>query len=105
TRPLGAPQHEGYRGWHEQPILILGRPRSGHLEGRTVALQAVSLIAFLPAAPYILPVGQPTMAINGLRNKRCGPGGGTRRLHQSPPASWANRDRRPMGAKQVRRAW
>ena len=24
----------------------------------------------------------PTMAINGLRNKRCGPGGGTRRLHQ-----------------------
>ena len=27
-------------------------------------------------------VGRPTMAINGLRNKRCGPGGGTRRLHQ-----------------------
>src|SRR5882757_1531662 len=39
-------------------------------------------IAFGPLAPYILAVGQPTMAINGLWNKRCGPGGGTRRLHQ-----------------------
>ena len=44
------------------------------------------VIAFAPAAPYIFRVGQPTMAINGLRNKRCGPGGGTRRLHQLPPA-------------------
>ena len=39
-------------------------------------------IAFGPAPPYICAVGQPTMAIHGLRNKRCGPGGGTRRLHQ-----------------------
>jgi len=31
---------------------------------------------------YIYRVGQPTMAIHGLWNKRCGPGGSTRRLHQ-----------------------
>src|SRR5437870_10637961 len=60
-------------------FLILRKPRSGCLEGRTA-------IAFGPAATYIFGVGQPTMAINGLRNKRCGPGGGTRRLHQFPPA-------------------
>ena len=36
--------------------------------------------------PISSAVGQPTMAINGLRNKRCGPGGGTRRLHHFPPA-------------------
>jgi hypothetical protein len=35
--------------------------------------------------PISSPAGQPAMAINGLRNKRCGPGGGTRRLHQFPP--------------------
>src|SRR5947207_2589465 len=27
------------------------------------------------------------MAVDGLRNKRCGPGGGTRRLHQFPSVS------------------
>src|SRR5437762_8071836 len=60
-------------------FLILRKPRSGCLEERTA-------IAFVQAAPYIFCVGQPTMAIHGLRNKRCGPGGGTRRLHQFPPA-------------------
>lgn len=38
--------------------------------------------AFLRGQAYILIVGQPTMAINVFRNKRFGPGGGTRRLHQ-----------------------
>ena len=28
--------------------------------------------------------GLPAMAINGTWNKRCGPGGSTRRLHQTP---------------------
>src|SRR5437762_7316417 len=64
-------------------FLILRKPRSGCLEERTA-------IAFVQAAPYIFCVGQPTMAINGVRNKRCGPGGGTRRLHQFPPATSAN---------------
>ena len=31
---------------------------------------------------YMSGVGQPTMAINDAWNKRCGPGGSTRRLHQ-----------------------
>ena len=35
-----------------------------------------------PPLPVSLGVGLPTMAINGAWNKRCGPGGGTRRLHQ-----------------------
>ncbi len=35
---------------------------------------------------YIERVGKPTMAINALWNKRCGPGGGTRRLHHYLPA-------------------
>src|SRR5215469_9158748 len=48
-------------------------------------------IAFAAPATYISIVGQPTMAINGLWNKRCGPGGGTRRLHQFPPAVQSNR--------------
>src|SRR5258706_10935923 len=40
----------------------------------------------LTGNPYIERVGQPTMAINGAWNKRCGPGGSTRRLHQFNPA-------------------
>jgi len=39
---------------------------------------------------YICPVTSVTMAINTARNKRCGPGGGTRRLHQSPALSAAD---------------
>jgi len=38
---------------------------------------------------YICLVTSVTMAINTARNKRCGPGGGTRRLHQSPALSAA----------------
>jgi hypothetical protein len=54
----------------------MGVSPAARLEGRTA-------IAFGLPASYISIVGQPTMAINGLWNKRCGPGGGTRRLHQS----------------------
>jgi len=41
------------------------------------------------------------MAINAAWHKRIGPGGGTRRLHHSPPLWRAG----SMGAKQDRRAW
>ena len=36
-------------------------------------------------SPYFGEAGLPAMAINGPCNKRLGPGGGTRRLHQSSP--------------------
>ena len=71
-----APQDE--EGQALQTTLILRRFAEQSLEGRTA-------IAFGLPASYISIVGQPTMAINGLWNKRCGPGGGTRRLHQFPP--------------------
>jgi len=35
-------------------------------------------------SPYNESAGIPAMMINGFWNKRCGPGGGTRRLHQHP---------------------
>ena len=35
---------------------------------------------------YICRAASAAMAINGARNKRPGPGGGTRRLHHSPSA-------------------
>src|SRR3954447_5522377 len=38
----------------------------------------------LSFAPYIGEAGSPAMEINGRRNKPFGPGGSTRRLHQSP---------------------
>src|SRR5882724_10740801 len=38
-----------------------------------------------PPETYIYVVGQPTMAINAMWNKRSGPGGSTRRLHQLRP--------------------
>ena len=41
----------------------------------------------LKLAAYIQGAGKPAMAINGRRNKPFGPGGSTRRLHQSPPSS------------------
>ena len=34
---------------------------------------------------YTIYAGMPAMVINALRNKRCGPGGSARRLHQLPP--------------------
>lgn len=52
-----------------------------------------SILAAIPRGPalpreapsaYISGVGQPTMAIKGVRNSRYGPGGRARRLHQSP---------------------
>ena len=39
---------------------------------------------FSTFAPYIEGAGSPAMEINRRRNKPFGPGGGTRRLHQSP---------------------
>jgi len=61
-------------------------------------------LAIGPAARYMQPVTMQfdtavTMAINGVWNKRCGPGGGTRRLHHSPRPVGG-----PKGAKQARRA-
>jgi hypothetical protein len=48
--------------------------------------------------------GNPTMAINVVRNSRCGPGGSARRLHH-PAASRRKSGGRPlMGANQDRRA-
>jgi len=44
------------------------------------------------------------MAINAMWNKRSGPGGSTRRLHQFP-AEARRATAGPMGAKQDRRAW
>jgi hypothetical protein len=50
--------------------------------------------------------GNPAMAINGRRNKPIGPGGSTRRLHQSPPVHendmhgfWRGRTRIDEGVK------
>jgi hypothetical protein len=40
---------------------------------------------FSTYAAYIEGAGSPAMEINGRRNKPFGPGGSTRRLHQSPP--------------------
>ena len=52
-----------------------------------------------PVPPYISPAGSPAMEINGRRNKPFGPGGSTRRLHQSPTRQiWVL-----AGAKQDRR--
>src|SRR3954447_280576 len=45
-------------------------------------------LLFETFAPYIGSAGSPAMEINGRRNKPFGPGGGTRRLHQSPPVGW-----------------
>src|SRR5262249_39713120 len=55
-------------------------PRSRATRGKTRRPVGCALTG----NPYIEEVGQPTMAINGAWNKRCGPGGGTRRLHQFP---------------------
>src|SRR5690349_11377933 len=40
---------------------------------------------FSTFGPYIEGAGSPAMEINDRRNKPFGPGGGTRRLHPSPP--------------------
>ena len=54
-------------------------------------------------SPYIGNVGSPTMAINAARNKRYGPGGGTRRLHHLCSPALAEGGK-PTGAKQARHA-
>jgi len=46
------------------------------------------------------------MVINALRNKRCGPGGGTRHLHQVlPDVGKSPLGDKLMGVKQDRHAW
>jgi len=54
--------------------------------------------------------GDPTMAINALRNKRSGPGGSTRRLHQTfPPAEiskcWQGLFGGEIGSTRVVKTW
>ena len=46
------------------------------------ALSSVTFSAYIPLCR-----GNPAMAINGRRNKPIGPGGSTRRLHQSPAST------------------
>ncbi len=48
---------------------------------------------FCELAPYIEDAGSPAMEINDRRNKPFGPGGSTRRLHQSPPKGRFRRGR------------
>jgi hypothetical protein len=36
SRPLGTAQDEGHGVWQTQNVLILSRPRSGRVEGRTM---------------------------------------------------------------------
>jgi len=50
--------------------------------GKAAALSSVTISAYI----YVCR-GNPAMAINGRRNKPIGPGGSTRRLHQSPAST------------------
>jgi hypothetical protein len=50
--------------------------------GKAAALSSVTFSAYIPVCR-----GNPAMAINGRRNKPIGPGGSTRRLHQSPAST------------------
>ncbi len=50
--------------------------------GEAGALSSVTFSAYIPVCR-----GNPAMAINGRRNKPIGPGGSTRRLHQSPAST------------------
>ncbi len=58
------------REWHFGPEMTHEEPKRG--------------LFSLAFAPYIEHAGSPAMEINGRRNKPFGPGGSTRRLHQSP---------------------
>ncbi len=79
---------------HEDPSLgMAGRVYRGRERGSKPGADSGPLDRAVGCAltgnPYIESVGQPTMAINGAWNKRCGPGGSTRRLHQFSPAGRA----------------
>src|SRR5271155_2357729 len=83
-------------------FLILRKPPTGPASGRPEdrlrgGFDGRTAIAFARVAPYIFSVGQPTMAINGLRNKRCGPGGGPP-APPPVPAGLANRPRLGVAA-------
>src|SRR5215813_5691579 len=59
-------------------------------------------LSFQRFARYIGGAGSPAMEINRRRNKPFGPGGGTRRLHQSPTVRfglWRGRNRIDEGVK------
>jgi len=81
----------------------VARP-SGTQPKRTAGYRAKPLF-FETFAPYIGGAGSPAMEINGRRNKPFGPGGGTRRLHQSSLNTlgelWRGRNRIDEGVKGV----
>ena len=56
-----------------------GRAPQGAQQVGMVVPQTLTIAAGIV---YMEGAGLPDMAINGAWNKRCGPGGGTRRLHQ-----------------------
>ena len=61
-------------------------PKAGIGAGRRLSKGTrANPLFFCTFAFYIGDAGSPAMEINGRRNKPFGPGGGTRRLHQSPP--------------------
>ncbi len=51
----------------------------------------MSSLSYLGAIAYIGWAGLPAMVINGTWNKRCGPGGSTRHLHQNY-SGWPDSD-------------
>jgi hypothetical protein len=57
-------------------------PCKAQFLGEAAALSSVTFSAYIPVCR-----GNPAMAINGRRNKPIGPGGSTRRLHQSPAST------------------
>ena len=77
------PAHFGNRSNSvAKPQLSDIKPKSASVPHPFTALQP---LFFCQLAPYIEGAGSPAMEINGRRNKPFGPGGSTRRLHQSPP--------------------
>lgn len=75
---MGVANYAGRLDRHDigRTMLIASGSRSMP-ESRPSLIGAVHLYCFCRR--------KPAMAINGLRNKPFGPGGSTRRLHQSPP--------------------
>ena len=100
-------------GIHAAAIMILGltlplsRPWIPALAGMPTNLNFPRLpicyqpLALLIWALYIDEVGQPTMTLNAMRNRRYGPGGGTRRLHHFLPGH-GGRDHRGRNRIDVR---
>src|SRR5712664_4205319 len=66
-----------------QPVFIVFHPKGGCFRPK----RPPQALFFSTFAPYIGGAGSPAMEIKCRRNKPFGPGGSTRRLHPSPPAS------------------